>query len=114
MEIVYLVVGVIVGGLLGYLWAARKSVSLRSELQMNQQHAQDLLKAEKERAELLTEQYRKDTERLRGQVDELSGKWGRGRSCTGYITGRASQPGRTVGESEGRSGEIAEATEYGV
>ena len=26
MEIVYLVVGVIVGGLLGYLWAARKSV----------------------------------------------------------------------------------------
>ena len=46
MEIVYLVVGVIVGGLLGYLWAARKSVSLRSELQMNQQHAQDLLKAE--------------------------------------------------------------------
>lgn len=62
MEIVYLVVGVMVGGLLGYLWAARKSVSLRSELQMNQQHAQDLLKAEKERAELLTEQYRKDTE----------------------------------------------------
>ena len=39
MEIVYLVVGVIVGGLLGYLWAARKSVSLRSELQMNQQPA---------------------------------------------------------------------------
>ena len=75
MEIVYLVVGVIVGGLLGYLWAARKSVSLRSELQMNQQHAQDLLKAEKERTELLTEQYRKETERLRGQVDELSGKW---------------------------------------
>ena len=75
MEIVYLVVGVIVGGLLGYLWAARKSVSLRSELQMNQQHTQDLLKAEKERTELLTEQYRKDTERLRGQVDELSGKW---------------------------------------
>ena len=51
MEIVYLVVGVIVGGLLGYLWAARKSVSLRSELQMNQQHTQDLLKAEKERTE---------------------------------------------------------------
>ena len=75
MEIVYLVVGVIVGGLLGYLWAARKSVSLRSELQMNQQHAQDLLKAEKERTELLIEQYRKETERLRGQVDELSGKW---------------------------------------
>lgn len=75
MEIVYLVVGVIVGGLLGYLWAARKSVSLRSELQMNQQHAQDLLKAEKERTELLTEQYRKETERLRGQLDELSGKW---------------------------------------
>lgn len=75
MEIVYLVVGVVVGGLLGYLWAARKSVSLRSELQMNQQHAQDLLKAEKERTELLTEQYRKETERLRGQVDELSGKW---------------------------------------
>ena len=48
-----------------------------------------------------------------------TGRWtfwemGRGRSCTGYITGRASQPGRTVGESEGRSGEIAEATEYGV
>ena len=39
MDIVYLVVGVVVGGLLGYLWAARKSVSLRSELQMNQQHA---------------------------------------------------------------------------
>ena len=75
MEFVYLIVGVIVGGLLGYLWAARKSVSLRSELQMNQQHAQDLLKAEKERTELLTEQYRKETERLRGQVDELSGKW---------------------------------------
>ena len=75
MEVVYLVVGVIVGGLLGYLWAARKSVSLRSELQMNQQHAQDLLKAEKERTELLIEQYRKETERLRGQVDELSGKW---------------------------------------
>ena len=33
MEFVYLIVGVIVGGLLGYLWAARKSVSLRSELQ---------------------------------------------------------------------------------
>ena len=75
MEFVYLIVGVIVGGLLGYLWAARKSVSLRSELQMNQQHAQDLLKAEKERTELLTEQYRKETERLRGQLDELSGKW---------------------------------------
>lgn len=75
MDIVYLVVGVVVGGLLGYLWAARKSVSLRSELQMNQQHAQDLLKAEKERTELLTEQYRKETERLRGQLDELSGKW---------------------------------------
>mgnify|MGYP000529640285 FL=1 len=42
---------------------------------MNQQHAQDLLKAEKERTELLTEQYRKETERLRGQLDELSGKW---------------------------------------
>ena len=75
MEFVYLIVGVIVGGLLGYLWAARRSVSLRSELQMNQQHAQDLLKAEKERTELLTEQYRKETERLRGQLDELSGKW---------------------------------------
>jgi hypothetical protein len=48
---------------------------------MNQQHAQDLLKAEKERAELLTEQYRKDTERLRGQVDELSGKW----ACCWFI-----------------------------
>ena len=110
MEIVYWVVGVIVGGLLGYLWAARKSVSLRSELQMNQQHAQDLLKVEKERAELLTEQYRKDTERLRGQVDELSGKWAE----TGYFTGRASQPGRTAGEPERGSGEVTEATEYGV
>ena len=75
MEIVYLVVGVIVGGLLGYLWAARKSVSLLSVLQMNQQHAQDLLKAEIERTVLLIEQYLKETERLRGQVDELSGKW---------------------------------------
>lgn len=73
MEIVYLVVGVVVGGFLGYLWAARKSVSLRSELQMNQQHAQDLLKAEKERTELLIEQYRKETERLRGQVDDFPG-----------------------------------------
>ena len=114
MEIVYLVVGVIVGGLLGYLWAARKSVSLRSELQMNQQHAQDLLKAEKERTELLTEQYRKDTERLRGQVDETFREMGGGRSGTGYFTGRASQPGRAAGESERRSGEVTEATEYGV
>ena len=54
----------IVGGLLAIYGLRGKSVSLRSELQMNQQHAQDLLKAEKERTELLTEQYRKDTERL--------------------------------------------------
>ena len=50
MEIVYLVIGVIVGGLLGYLFAARKSVALRSQLQWSEAHAQDLLQAEKERA----------------------------------------------------------------
>ena len=81
MEIVYLVVGVIVGGLLGYLWAARKSVSLRSELQMNQQHAQDLLKAEKERTELLTEQYRKETE---GYADSWMNFPGNGQKQVGH------------------------------
>ena len=50
MEIVYLVMGMIVGGLLGYLFAARKSVALRSQLQWSEAHAQDLLQAEKERA----------------------------------------------------------------
>ena len=76
MEIVYLVMGMIVGGLLGYLFAARKSVALRSQLQWSEAHAQDLLQAEKERAAALAEQYKKETERLHGQLDELSGKWG--------------------------------------
>lgn len=68
MEIVYLVIGVIVGGLLGYLFAARKSVALRSQLQWSEAHAQDLLQAEKERAAALAEQYKKETERLRWAV----------------------------------------------
>ena len=75
---------------------------------MNQQHAQDLLKAEKERTELLTEQYRKETERLRGQLDELSGKWAE----AGRALATSQAERRNLAERG--SGEVTEATEYGV
>lgn len=46
--VIYIVLGLIQGGVMGYLWAARQIGMLRGQIQVQQGHMQELLAAGKE------------------------------------------------------------------
>ena len=46
--VIYIVLGLILGGVMGYLWAARQIGMLRGQIQVQQGHMQELLAAGKE------------------------------------------------------------------
>ena len=54
MEIVYILIGIIAGGLIGYLIAARKTALLRTQLAMLQEHDRDLLCTSQQQATQLS------------------------------------------------------------
>ena len=54
MEIVYILIGIIAGGLIGYLIAARKTALLRTQLAMLQEHDRDLLRTSQQQATQLS------------------------------------------------------------
>lgn len=72
MELVYLLIGTAVGAALSYLMTARKASVLQARLQMQEAHAAEMLKAERQQAAMLLEQQKKETELLRRQNEETN------------------------------------------
>ena len=70
MEMVFLLIGLAAGVITGYFAAARKTAALNMQIQMQQTHAQDLLKAEEQKAGALMEQEKREKELLRMQLNE--------------------------------------------
>lgn len=54
MEIVYILIGIIAGGLIGYLIAARKTATLRTQLSMQQERDRELLRTNQQQATQLS------------------------------------------------------------
>lgn len=51
METIYFIIGIIIGAVAGYLLASRKSGILKSQLELQQNHTQELLKNEQQNAQ---------------------------------------------------------------
>ena len=65
-----MLIGLAAGVITGYFAAARKTAALNMQIQMQQTHAQDLLKAEEQKAGALMEQEKREKELLRMQLNE--------------------------------------------
>ena len=72
MEIIYLLAGLVVGIIIGCLALSRKTASLTAQLQMQQTHTQDMLKAEQEKTAALTAQEKQEKELLRKQLEDTA------------------------------------------
>lgn len=53
METIYFIIGIIIGAVAGYLLASRKCGILKSQLELQQNHTQELLKNEQQNAQTL-------------------------------------------------------------
>ncbi|WP_300727945.1 DNA recombination protein RmuC [uncultured Bacteroides sp.] len=72
MEIIYLIVGIVIGTIIGYYASLRKSSALKAQLELQQSHTQELLKMEQQKAEEWKRQAIAEKETLRKQFDEVN------------------------------------------
>ena len=70
MEIVYLIIGILIGCIIGYVIAARKSEALRTKLELEQTHAAENLKAVQERFSARIEELKQEIDGLQKQMQE--------------------------------------------
>lgn len=72
MEILYLILTFIVGGVLGYLAASRQLNALKAQLHLQASHQEDLLQAEKRQAATALEQLKEENLRIQRQVESTT------------------------------------------
>lgn len=72
MEILYLILTFIVGGVLGYLAASRQLNALKAQLHLQASHQEDLLQAEKRQAATALEQFKEENQRIQRQVESTT------------------------------------------
>lgn len=72
MEILYLILTFIVGGVLGYLAASRQLNALKAQLYLQASHQEELLQAEKRQAATALEQLKEENLRIQRQVESTT------------------------------------------
>ncbi|WP_418827046.1 DNA recombination protein RmuC [Phocaeicola sp.] len=72
MEILYLILTFIVGGVLGYLAASRQLNALKAQLHLQASHQEDLLQAEKRQAATALEQLKEENQRIQHQAENTT------------------------------------------
>lgn len=72
MEILYLILTFIIGGVLGYLAASRQLNALKAQLHLQASHQEDLLQAEKRQAATALEQLKEENLRIQRQVESTT------------------------------------------
>lgn len=72
MEILYLILTFIVGGVLGYLAASRQLNALKAQLHLQASHQEDLLQAEKRQAATALEQLKEENQRIQRQMESTT------------------------------------------
>lgn len=72
MEILYLILTFIVGGVLGYLAASRQLNALKAQLHLQASHQEDLLQAEKRQAATALKQLKEENLRIQRQVESTT------------------------------------------
>lgn len=72
MEILYLILTFIVGGVLGYLAASRQLNALKAQLHLQASHQEDLLQAEKRQAATALEQFKEENQRIQHQAENTT------------------------------------------
>lgn len=72
MEILYLFLTFIVGGVLGYLAASRQLNALKAQLHLQASHQEDLLQAEKRQAATALEQLKEENQRIQHQAENTT------------------------------------------
>lgn len=72
MEILYLILTFIVGGVLGYLAASRQLNALKAQLHLQASHQEELLQAEKRQAATALEQLKEENQRIQRQVESTT------------------------------------------
>lgn len=72
MEILYLILTFIVGGMLGYLAASRQLNALKAQLHLQASHQEELLQAEKRQAATALEQLKEENLRIQRQVESTT------------------------------------------
>ena len=69
MEILYLIITLLIGGLIGYFIASRQLNSLKTQLYLQTKHHEDLLEAEEKQHATETERYREENLRIQNQAE---------------------------------------------
>ncbi len=69
MEIIFLITGLIAGGMAGWLLAARKNAVLAVQLKMQENHAREMLDAERHRLEEKLKEQKQETEELHKRLN---------------------------------------------
>lgn len=69
MEILYLIITLLIGGLIGYFIASRQLNSLKTQLYLQTKHHEDLLEAEKKQHATETERCREENLRIQNQAE---------------------------------------------
>lgn len=72
MEILYLILTFIVGGVLGYLAASRQLNALKAQLHLQASHQEELLQAEKRQAATALEQLKEENLRIQHQAENTT------------------------------------------
>lgn len=72
MEILYLILTFIIGGVLGYLAASRQLNALKAQLHLQASHQEDLLQAEKRQAATALEQLKEENLRIQRQMESTT------------------------------------------
>lgn len=72
MEILYLILTFIIGGVLGYLAASRQLSALKTQLHLQVTHQEELLQAEKRQTATTLEQLKKENLRIQHQVENTT------------------------------------------
>lgn len=72
MEILYLILTFIVGGVLGYLAASRQLNALKAQLHLQASHQEELLQAEKRQAATALKQLKEENQRIQRQVESTT------------------------------------------
>lgn len=70
METIYLVIGIIIGAVAGYLLASRKYGILKSQLKLQQNHTQELIKNEQQNAQTLLNHEKQEKTILQQKTEE--------------------------------------------
>ena len=76
MEIIYLLIGMIVGCTAGYLLATRKSSTLQTELNLVKIHAQESLEAERQKNTAIQENLRRELAQVQQKTEDITAKYG--------------------------------------